>query len=1505
VFVEQEVPESVELDGTIKALFVLARFPDEIPGSTCSPDPWPQSAEEVPSWAQLLLDDTDQPGEMTEGSLTHFFWTMSAGQHLLRGDVWDSVVVLDSLKTYLGSGGGGHGQATLDVIQHLDALPDSILDFSDYDWNDDGDVDFLFICYRQVYGPNGLALVSGITGNSGLTLPLGPFGDRAVVTAHGDTLFIPAGNGAELYPRTAERGPAITRGLAIHEYAHDLLSVAEANGINVPGNHIRSIGPYGVMDGTSARFHQGLLESVVRWKIGWMTPAATIEFTSAGQETTVLLTDVGANGGDGFLVVNTADPLQYFVLECRDSTATPYTDGSTLGGITACQVDGRGSSGLVIMHVSDHGRAGGTVGCCTSVRAAIPGWWEGESADSLTAPACDAECEDDCGLGGECCVNEAYPPTIDVEVATGMLDPDTWAPDPIDGFDAMSCITCEASAHQGSATDLFGNGQSNTFGPFTNPNTNLYWYDEDDEEYEHPSHCPHRRDQSVYSGLTFYNIHWDTAPGGGNGQMSVTIRYDGTSPPSAFATPAGMEWDGEIQLVGDVEVPSGRALGIAPGTQVVAAAGQDLLGADGHVGISVVGTLAAEGTGGSPVVLTSSRDTAFDHFLGTGEQGEAAGPGDWAGLRVGEDGDIEVPGAPSGGVSLRHASEAVAYSAGLWPDEISSLTFEGNEYDLTFDRDVVLLDATDASIPAGTTIGIAGSDAENAADGVDEGRVELILQGTATLDFGGTGGSPVVVSSKEESPVAGDWYGVRTPDIDHVEGGHVSLQHARGALALEDSLGVFPDLDDLTTRGFTFADNVSDVSFDRDITIASNTVSIDEGWRIGFRANEDDGGHGFSSLLELIVSGDAALVTDGTSQNRVSFVSDNPTPGSSAEWGGIRFDLMGSIDPTYGYMGSYGVQSRLEGVTIKNAEAGIGIETGVAPSLVDIVFADNRADILLDSTSVYIPYGYCSEAPPPAVPFNVSPAVWSLAAPTRVVATNAAIDSSWSIGTAGKVDLVVHGKLYTSSSDTTKVIFESQAKDAETGADWGGIMLTKEAAGSVLSAIDIGYAANPIFMAYPDSGTTLEGSHIHHFSDTGVWVYGAFPLGGVISNNLIERGQGLGSTVGTRGMLLDRGDEMRVLGNQIDLSGLDLQSGSAVGMEVYYGKTHCDASVYGDTDSLLVEGNYVTGPGLDPQEGTYSGIRFDWVCGSDDRAVTILENVVTNWKTYGLELLQDSDVQISCNRVRDTNRPVHISRDSGATGPAVRFRYNELRLDDQSGDVFRTNKAAKTKLGGWQSDRGKNDLLRPEQGGWWITESDASDDSLAADYNRWYQTSGQTATLVTVADSVLAHIRTELASDTTDVDVVPLETNGEYQIACLPSLTPPAAMRAAGPRTRPAGEQGRPEAARTSEAGAQPGSLSLPPERSYLGPPVPTPTRGGILLDLGVGRTEGGLHTVRIYDVRGALVRKVTDEVLPPGRYRLTWNGRNEAGRLVAPGVYFLRMQGPGIRELRKVTIVR
>ncbi|MGB2697169.1 MAG: FlgD immunoglobulin-like domain containing protein, partial [Candidatus Zixiibacteriota bacterium] len=63
--------------------------------------------------------------------------------------------------------------------------------------------------------------------------------------------------------------------------------------------------------------------------------------------------------------------------------------------------------------------------------------------------------------------------------------------------------------------------------------------------------------------------------------------------------------------------------------------------------------------------------------------------------------------------------------------------------------------------------------------------------------------------------------------------------------------------------------------------------------------------------------------------------------------------------------------------------------------------------------------------------------------------------------------------------------------------------------------------------------------------------------------------------------------------------------------------------------------------------------------------------------------------------------------------------------------------------------------------------------------------------------------------------------------------------------------------------------------------------------------------TLKIYNLKGQLVRVLVDEVLNPGEYRVSWGGRNDQGKEVASGVYFFKLKAGEFIQTKKMVLIR
>jgi len=80
----------------------------------------------------------------------------------------------------------------------------------------------------------------------------------------------------------------------------------------------------------------------------------------------------------------------------------------------------------------------------------------------------------------------------------------------------------------------------------------------------------------------------------------------------------------------------------------------------------------------------------------------------------------------------------------------------------------------------------------------------------------------------------------------------------------------------------------------------------------------------------------------------------------------------------------------------------------------------------------------------------------------------------------------------------------------------------------------------------------------------------------------------------------------------------------------------------------------------------------------------------------------------------------------------------------------------------------------------------------------------------------------------------------------------------------------------------------------------PSVTGGPSRIEWGEAVAEPSRLDVR--DVRGRVVREIA---VPTGSRTVFWDGHTSAGKLVDPGVYYLRLEGAGATEVTRLVVER
>lgn len=91
------------------------------------------------------------------------------------------------------------------------------------------------------------------------------------------------------------------------------------------------------------------------------------------------------------------------------------------------------------------------------------------------------------------------------------------------------------------------------------------------------------------------------------------------------------------------------------------------------------------------------------------------------------------------------------------------------------------------------------------------------------------------------------------------------------------------------------------------------------------------------------------------------------------------------------------------------------------------------------------------------------------------------------------------------------------------------------------------------------------------------------------------------------------------------------------------------------------------------------------------------------------------------------------------------------------------------------------------------------------------------------------------------------------------------------------------------------------PQPAAMLAPTPNPTASRTAIDFAL--REPGAFTLSVFDVAGRPVRTLLEESRQGGVYRTEWDVRDDAGRRVPGGIYFVALETAGYRTTQKVLV--
>lgn len=143
----QSRSDAILVADTLRSIVVFAKFGDDVTAG----DPgvsyrgWQHDRTTPPDYANYLLATNPHP-PYPDSSLTEYFHLQSLGRYILYGTVHPEVYVSELPEASYHRPEGGYGHLTAEILDHLH---DNGYDFRDYDHNNDGLLDYLFVILRR------------------------------------------------------------------------------------------------------------------------------------------------------------------------------------------------------------------------------------------------------------------------------------------------------------------------------------------------------------------------------------------------------------------------------------------------------------------------------------------------------------------------------------------------------------------------------------------------------------------------------------------------------------------------------------------------------------------------------------------------------------------------------------------------------------------------------------------------------------------------------------------------------------------------------------------------------------------------------------------------------------------------------------------------------------------------------------------------------------------------------------------------------------------------------------------------------------------------------------------------------------------------------------------------------------------------------------------------------------------------------------------------------------
>lgn len=316
----------VPIDGTIrtysgtkKGLVILVQFPDSKF----------QTADNIDLYKRILNEPGYSEGNF-KGSVTDYFKAQSYNSFELDFDVVGPYTLSNNESYYGGNDSEGNDKNPGAMVKEACQAADKDVNYADYDWDGDGEVDQVFIVYAGLGEANGGDANTiwphewDLYSTTGSTLLL----DGKVVSTYAC--------GPELQPEYNSSGSVVGNvvdgiGTICHEFSHclgfpDMYDIDYSGGNGMYTWDLMSTGSY-LGDG----YQPCGYTSYERMLAGWLTP---VELNA--EDKSILNMKALTNSPEAYVIYNQGHKDEYYLLENRQKTGW---DASLYG------------AGLLVLHV--------------------------------------------------------------------------------------------------------------------------------------------------------------------------------------------------------------------------------------------------------------------------------------------------------------------------------------------------------------------------------------------------------------------------------------------------------------------------------------------------------------------------------------------------------------------------------------------------------------------------------------------------------------------------------------------------------------------------------------------------------------------------------------------------------------------------------------------------------------------------------------------------------------------------------------------------------------------------------------------------------------------------------------------------------------------------------------------------------------------------------------------------------------------------------------------------